>query len=108
MGGSTYHLLSRSFAIKRSISKYNQMTVTMTPNAPHHSCCLGAPIRTPASIIPKFEMSIIAATVMMNKLIPMPIGPDECRNGTDHGVSNTKKMLMIYTRKIDPASVNTI
>ena len=65
-------------------------------------------MRTPASIIPKFEINISDATVMMKTLIPMPMAPEEWRNGKVHGVRNTRRMLMKYIRKIEPARVNTI
>ncbi len=65
-------------------------------------------MRTPASIIPKFEINIIDATITMNTLIPIPIGPDEWRNGMVHGVRNSRKTLIMYISIIDPTSVNTI
>jgi hypothetical protein len=34
-------------------------------------------MRTPESIIPKFDINIIDATMMMKTLIPIPMGPDE-------------------------------
>ena len=65
-------------------------------------------MRTPASIIPKFEINISDATIIMNTLIPIPIGPDECKNGMVHGVRKIRKTLIMYISIIDPTSVNTI
>ena len=49
---------------------------------------------TPDSINPKSEIKLSAAIARMKSVIPMPIGPDECRNGTLHGVKNIRKMLI--------------
>ena len=60
--------------------------VTRTPNAPHHSAFLGAFHFAPDSINPKSEIRLRAAIHRINAVTPIPIGPDECRNGISNGV----------------------
>ena len=62
------------------------MIVTRTPKAPYHSAFLGAFIFTPDSMNPKSEIKLRAAMESMNTVMPMPIGPEECKNGIWNGV----------------------
>src|SRR5260370_1425920 len=58
----------RAFASNRKISKYSQISVTISPNAPYHSMYLGAPMRTPVSIMSKSSTRFRAAIATTNRL----------------------------------------
>jgi hypothetical protein len=76
--------------------------VTSTPKAPHHSAFFGACHLTPDSINPKSEIRLNAAIERINIVKPMPIGPDECKNGTSNGVNSVKKIETKYSIIIAP------
>ena len=62
---------------------YSHTRVTISPNAPTHSMYFGAPCSAPFSMKSKSSTRFNAATMQMKTLMPMPIGPESCRNGME-------------------------
>ena len=63
--------LDDNFANSLNISKYNQIKVTINPNAPYHSMYLGAPFSAPSSIKSKSSTKLSAAIITTTMLKPM-------------------------------------
>src|SRR6202050_5117824 len=66
----------RSFESRRRISRYNQISVTINPNAAYHSIYFGAPAATPLSMKSKSSTRFSAAMTTTNPLKAIPIGPE--------------------------------
>src|SRR5579864_1556940 len=65
----------RSLESRRRISRYSQISVTITPKAPYHSMKRGAPAAAPAWMKLKSSARLKAATITTATLNRMPTGP---------------------------------
>src|SRR5580658_2060559 len=66
----------RNFESKRRISRYSQISVTISPKPAYHSMYFGAPAATPLSMKSKSSTRFSAAITTTKPLKAIPIGPE--------------------------------